>query len=283
MRRAAARRSRHGDSAGVQGGLPFRYTSTGPVRARVLVNSIPGPTHQSIWNTYGRSAGRPIPTLVVWAHTATPGGRERSTSQRDGQYPRDGSRDRREARAGPAEADYRFATWDAEEWGSSGYGVCRGRFGASRVARWHTSTRMCPSGDRASAAAARPHCVPCCAMSQRHRRSSARKIYSVWRAASPVADTLEPAREIRAADRISRGSTTILHSASRLGIRRAGRVYHPRTTRSNGCRDRRSGFAGMRSAARVGAALALRLANGRAALRYAEFARRLGHVRRCSV
>jgi N-acetylated-alpha-linked acidic dipeptidase len=108
-----------------QGGLPFRYhVGPGPVRARLHVaTDVATRAYKTIWNTYGTIRGSDFPNeiVVIGAH-------------RDGWGP--GAADNvsgtvsvleaaravaAEAKAGrPPRRTVVFATWDAEEWGLIG-------------------------------------------------------------------------------------------------------------------------------------------------------------------
>lgn len=110
---------------GWQGGLPFRYhIGPGPVRARVLVRDDRNETpYKTVWNTLGTIHGTDFPNevIVIGAHRDAwgPGAQDNvsgtvsvlEAARAVGELVRQGVRPRR---------TLIFGTWDAEEWGIIG-------------------------------------------------------------------------------------------------------------------------------------------------------------------
>lgn len=111
--------------AGWQGGLPFRYhVGPGPVRARVAIATDTATrAYKTIWNTYGTVRGSELPDelVIIGAHRDSwgPGAADNvsgtvsvlEAARAVMEQVRRGERPRR---------TLVFATWDAEEWGLIG-------------------------------------------------------------------------------------------------------------------------------------------------------------------
>jgi N-acetylated-alpha-linked acidic dipeptidase len=273
-----------------QGGLPFRYhVGPGPVRARVLVRLDTGSNAiKSIWNTYGTIRGTSYPDqlVVLGAHRDSwgPGAVDDvsgtvsvlETARAIAEEARAGRRPKR---------TIVFATWDAEEWGLIGSTEYveddSARLTSGAVAYLNQDVAVGgPSFGGGGSPSLRA--VLRDVTKGIDDPSGRGTIYSVWRAASPVADTLEPAMGDPG------GGSDFAGFYNHLGIPHLdwgfggpGGVYHSAyDTFEWMSRFGDPGFRRHAAAARIGAALALRLANADVLpYDYAEFARTIkAHV-----
>ena len=273
-----------------QGGLAFRYhAGPGPVRARVRVttDAATGGGFKTVWNTFGtiRGSEQPDELVIVGAH-------------RDGWGPGAGDNVSgtasvleaaravmEEARAGrPPKRTLVFATWDAEEWGlvgSSEY-VEEDSLRLSRHLVAYLNQDVAASGPNFGGGGS----PSLRAVLRDVTRgvpdpSGGGSVYAVWRAraglpAAGVADSAEPAMGDPG------GGSDFAGFYNHLGVPHAdwgfggvGGVYHSQYDSFDWMR--RFGDPGFRyhaAAARVNAALLLRLANADVLpYDYVEFAR----------
>ena len=266
---------RHLGGAGIpqtwQGGLPFRYhVGPGPVRARVAVTTDAATAaYKTIWNTFGTVRGSEFPDEIVMigGHRDAwgPGAADNvsgtvsvlEAARVVAEQLRAGNRPKR---------TIVFATWDAEEWGLVGSteyveeDSLRLQQGGVAYLNQDVAAQGASFGGGGSPSlrsvlrdVARGVDDP----------SGKGSVYAVWRARSGVADSLEPPMGnpgggsdfagfynhlgIPIADWGFGGSSGVYHSAYDS--------YHWMRTFGD------SGYAYHASAARVGAAIALRLAN----------------------
>jgi len=269
---------------GWQGGMPFTYhVGPGPVVARVAVATDTATAAlKPIWNTFGtiRGAERPDEIVMIGAHRDAwgPGAADNVSGVVSVLEAARAITDQVKAGMRPKRTIV-FATWDAEEWGLIGsteyveddsLRLLRGgvaylnqdvaaqgmRFGAGGSPSLRSTLR-----DVARA-------VP--------DPSGAGSVYAVWRRATVVSDTLEPPMGDPG------GGSDFAGFYNHLGIPHAdwgfggsGGVYH--STYDSYAWMTRFGDPGFRyhaAAARVGAALLLRLANADVLpYDYVEFAR----------
>jgi N-acetylated-alpha-linked acidic dipeptidase len=267
-----------------QGALPFRYhIGPGPVRARVLVrldtttNAI-----KSIWNTYGTIRGTQYPDqlVILGAHRDAWGPGAADDVSGTVSILEAARAIAEEARAGRRpKRTIMFATWDAEEWGLIGSTEYveedAARLTSGGVAYLNQDVAAqgpnFGSGGSPSLRATLRDVVK--AIDDPSGRGS---IYSVWRAARVASDTTEPAMSDPG------GGSDFAGFYNHLGIPHLdwgfggpGGVYHSAyDTHEWMSRFGDPGFRHHAAAARVGAALALRLANADVLpYDYAEFAR----------
>jgi N-acetylated-alpha-linked acidic dipeptidase len=267
-----------------QGGLPFRYhVGPGPVRARVLVRLDTATSAlKSIWNTYGTIRGTEYPNelVILGAHRDAWGPGAADDVSGTVSILEAARAIAAEARAGRRpKRTIIFATWDAEEWGLIG----------STEYVEEDSARLTNGGVaylNQDVAAQGPNFGGGGSPSLRATfrdvvkgiddPSGRGSIYSVWRAARAVADTAEPPMGDPG------GGSDFAGFYNHLGIPHIdwgfggpGGVYHSAyDTYEWMSRFGDPGFRHHAAAARVGAAMALRLANADVLpYDYVEFAR----------
>jgi N-acetylated-alpha-linked acidic dipeptidase len=267
-----------------QGGLPFRYhIGPGPVRARVLValdtaaNAI-----KQIWNTYGTIRGTTFPDelVILGAHRDSwgPGAADDisgtvsvlETARAIAEEVRAGRRPKR---------TIVFATWDAEEWGLIGsteyveQDAARLTSGAVAYLNQDVAAQgpNFSSGGSPSLRATMRDIVK--RIEDPSRRGS---IYAAWRTRTGVAEDVEPPMGDPG------GGSDFAGFYNHLGIPHLdwgfggpGGVYHSAyDTHHWMARFGDPGFRYHAAAARIAAALALRLANADVLpYDYVEFAR----------
>jgi len=265
-----------------QGGLPFRYhVGPGPVQARVQVTNDSQP-RKTIWDTFGTVRGSEFPdeVIVIGAH-------------RDGWGP--GAADNvsgtvsvLEAARAVAEQVKRgarpkrtivFATWDAEEWGligSTEY-VEEDSLRLARGGVAYLNQDVAAQGPRFGGGGSPSLRATLRDVARAVADPSGKgSVYAVWRAQSGVADSAEPAMGDPG------GGSDFAGFYNHLGIPHSdwgfggpGGVYH------SAYDDYRwmstfgdTGFVYHAAAARIGAAMLLRLANADVLpYDYVEFAR----------
>jgi N-acetylated-alpha-linked acidic dipeptidase len=267
-----------------QGGLPFRYhIGPGPVRARVLV-ALDSASHaiKQIWNTYGTIRGTTYPDelVILGAHRDSwgPGAADDvsgtvsvlETARAIAEEVRAGRRPKR---------TIIFVTWDAEEWGLIGSTEYveqdSARLTSGAVAYLNQDVAAqgpnFGSGGSPSLRATMRDIVK--AVADPAGRSS---IYMAWRASTAVADSVEPPMGDPG------GGSDFAGFYNHLGIPHLdwgfggpGGVYHSAyDTHRWMSRFGDPGFRYHTAAARIAAALALRLANADVLpYDYVEFAR----------
>jgi N-acetylated-alpha-linked acidic dipeptidase len=267
-----------------QGGLPFRYhVGPGPVRARVLVRlDTATSAMKSIWNTYGTIRGTDYPDqlVILGAHRDAWGPGAADDVSGTVSILEAARAIAEEARAGRRpKRTIIFATWDAEEWGLIGSTEYveedAARLTSGGVAYLNQDVAAqgpnFGSGGSPSLRATLRDVVK--GIDDPSGRGS---IYSVWRAARAVADTAEPSMGDPG------GGSDFAGFYNHLGIPHIdwgfggpGGVYHSAyDTYEWMSRFGDPGFRRHAAAARVGAAMALRLANADVLpYDYAEFAR----------
>jgi N-acetylated-alpha-linked acidic dipeptidase len=267
-----------------QGGLPFRYhVGPGPVRARVLVRlDTATRAIKPIWNTFGviRGAVYPDQLVIVGAHRDSwgPGAVDDvsgtvsilEAARAIAEEAREGRRPKR---------TIVFATWDAEEWGLIGsteyveQDAARLTRGAVAYLNQDVAAQgpNFGGGGSPSLRAALRDVVK--GIDDPSGRGT---IYSVWRTTGAVADTAEPSMGDPG------GGSDFAGFYNHLGIPHLdwgfggpGGVYHSAyDTFEWMTRFGDPGFQRHAAAARIGATLALRLANADVLpYDYAEFAR----------
>ena len=267
-----------------QGGLPFRYhIGPGPVRARVLVALDTATSAiKQIWNTYGTIRGTTYPDqlIILGAHRDSwgPGAADDvsgtvsvlETARAIAEEARAGRRPKR---------TIVFATWDAEEWGLIGSTEYveqdSARLTSGAVAYLNQDVAAqgpnFSSGGSPSLRAAMRDIVKL--VEDPAGRGS---IYMAWRANAAVADTVEPPMGDPG------GGSDFAGFYNHLGIPHLdwgfggpGGVYHSAyDTHRWMSRFGDPGFRYHAAAARIAAALALRLANADVLpYDYVEFAR----------
>ena len=267
-----------------QGGLPFRYhVGPGPVRARVLVRLDTATSAvKSIWNTYGTIRGTEYPDqfVILGAHRDAWGPGAVDDVSGTVSVLEAARAIAEEARAGRRpKRTIIFATWDAEEWGLIGSTEYveedAARLTSGGVAYLNQDVAAqgpnFGSGGSPSLRATLRDVVK--GIDDPSGRGS---IYAMWRAAQAVADTTEPSMGDPG------GGSDFAGFYNHLGIPHLdwgfggpGGVYHSAyDTHAWMSRFGDPGFRHHAAAARVGAALALRLANADVLpYDYAEFAR----------
>ena len=267
-----------------QGGLPFRYhIGPGPVRARVLVrldtatNAI-----KSIWNTFGviRGATYPDQLVILGAHRDSWGPGAVDDISGTVSILEAARAIAEEARAGRRpKRTIVFATWDAEEWGLIGsteyveQDSARLTSGAVAYLNQDVAAQGPSFGGGGSPSL---RAVLRDVVKGIDDPSGRGTIYAAWRAASAVADTAEPAMGDPG------GGSDFAGFYNHLGIPHLdwgfggpGGAYHSAyDTFEWMSRFGDPGFHRHAAAARIGATLALRLANADVLpYDYAEFAR----------
>jgi N-acetylated-alpha-linked acidic dipeptidase len=254
-----------------QGGLPFRYhIGPGPVRARALVRlDTAANAVKSIWNTYGTIRGTEYPEqlVILGAHRDAWGPGASDDVSGTVSVLEAARAVAEEARAGRRpKRTIVFATWDAEEWGLIG----------STEYVEEDSARLTRGGVaylNQDVAAQGPNFGGGGSPSLRATLrdvvkvvddpSGGGSIYSVWRASRAVGDTAEPAMGDPG------GGSDFAGFYNHLGIPHVdwgfggpGGVYHSAyDTHDWMSRFGDPGFHRHAAAARVGAVIALRLAN----------------------
>jgi N-acetylated-alpha-linked acidic dipeptidase len=267
-----------------QGGLPFRYhVGPGPVRARVLVrldtatNAI-----KSIWNTLGTIRGTTYPDqlVILGAHRDSWGPGAVDDVSGTVSVLEAARAIAEEARAGRRpKRTIVFATWDAEEWGLIGstefveQDSARLTSGGVAYLNLDVAAQGSTFGSGGSPSL---RAVLRDVLKGIDDPSGRGSIYAVWRAAAAVADTAEPEMGDPG------GGSDFAGFYNHLGIPHLdwgfggpGGIYHSAyDTFEWMARFGDPGFVRHAAAARVGAALALRLANADVVpYDYAEFAR----------
>jgi N-acetylated-alpha-linked acidic dipeptidase len=267
-----------------QGGLPFRYhIGPGPVRARVLVRLDTATSAiKSIWNTYGTIRGTEYPDqlVILGAHRDAWGPGATDDVSGTVSVLEAARAVAEEARAGRRpKRTIIFATWDAEEWGLIG----------STEYVEEDSARLTRGGVaylNQDVAAQGPNFGSGGSPSLRatlrdvvkgiNAPSGRGSIYSAWRVSQAVADTVEPTMGDPG------GGSDFAGFYNHLGIPHIdwgfggpGGVYHSAyDTHEWMSRFGDPGFHRHAAAARVGAVMALRLANADVLpYDYVEFAR----------
>ena len=275
---------------GWQGGLGFRYhVGPGPVRARVQVRDDRDTRpYKPIWNTLGtiRGSERPDEIIVIGAHrdSWSPGTADNisgttsvlEAARTVAELARAGQRPRR---------TIVFATWDAEEWGLLGstehveddsLRLVRGGVAYLNQDVAAQGVRFGGGGSPSLRATLRDvaRAVP-----DPNGRGS---VYAEWRRQSAVADSAEPAMGDPG------GGSDFAGFYNHLGIPHAdwgfggaGGIYHSQYDGQAWMRRfGDSSYAYHAAAARIAAAMALRLANAEVLpYDYVEFARTMtGHV-----
>jgi N-acetylated-alpha-linked acidic dipeptidase len=267
-----------------QGGLPFRYhVGPGPVRARVLVRLDTATNAlKSIWNTLGTIRGTTYPDqlVILGAHRDSwgPGAVDDisgtvsvlEAARAIAEEARAGRRPRR---------TIVFATWDAEEWGLIGStefveeDAARLTSGGIAYLNLDVAAQGPSFGGGGSPSL---RAVLRDVLKGIDDPSGKGSIYAVWRAAASVPDTVEPAMGDPG------GGSDFAGFYNHLGIPHLdwgfggpGGIYHSAyDTFEWMVRFGDPGFVRHAAAARIGAALALRLANADVLpYDYAEFAR----------
>jgi N-acetylated-alpha-linked acidic dipeptidase len=267
-----------------QGGLPFRYhIGSGPVRARVLVRLDTAISAiKSIWNTYGTIRGTQYPEqlVILGAHRDAWGPGAADDVSGTVSILEAARAIAEEARAGRRpKRTIIFATWDAEEWGLIGSteyveeDAARLTSGAIAYLNQDVAAQgpNFGSGGSPSLRATLRDVVK--TVDDPSGRGS---IYSAWRLARATSDTTEPAMGDPG------GGSDFAGFYNHLGIPHLdwgfggpGGVYHSAfDTHDWMSRFGDPGFRRHAAAARVGAVLALRLANADVLpYDYVEFAR----------
>lgn len=268
---------------GWQGGLPFRYhVGPGPVRARVVVASDSATSpYKTIWNTFGvvRGAELPDELVVIGAHRDAWGaGAVDNVS---------GTVSVLEAARAVAEqlrAGHRprrtivFATWDAEEWGLIGSTehVEDDRERLLRGGVAYLNQDVTASGERFGGGGT-PSLRPVLRDVTRRvpHPGGGGSIYEVWRAGAGVAAGAEPPMGDPG------GGSDFAGFYNHLGIPHSdwgfggpSGIYHSAYDTPAWMERFGPGYAFHAAAGRVGAAMALRLANAELLpYDYVEFAR----------
>jgi N-acetylated-alpha-linked acidic dipeptidase len=267
-----------------QGGLPFRYhVGPGPVRARVLVRLDTATSAiKSIWNTFGTIRGTTYPDqlVILGAHRDAWGPGAVDDVSGTVSVLEAARAIAEEARAGRRpKRTIVFATWDAEEWGLIGSTEYveedAARLTSGGVAYLNQDVAAqgptFGSGGSPSLRAVLRDVVKAIDDPSGHGT-----VYSQWRTAAAVPDTAEPSMGDPG------GGSDFAGFYNHLGIPHLdwgfggpGGVYHSAyDTFEWMSRFGDPGFRRHAAAARIGAALALRLANADVLpYDYAEFAR----------
>lgn len=267
-----------------QGGLPFRYhVGPGPVRARVLVRLDTATSAiKSIWNTFGTIRGTAYPDqlVILGAHRDAWGPGAVDDVSGTVSILEAARAIAEEARAGRRpKRTIVFATWDAEEWGLIGSTEYveedAARLTSGAVA--YLNQDVAAQGPRfGSGGSPSLRAVLRDVVKAIDDPSGRGTIYSEWRTAAAVADTAEPAMGDPG------GGSDFAGFYNHLGIPHLdwgfggpGGVYHSAyDTFEWMSRFGDPGFRRHAAAARIGASLALRLANADVLpYDYAEFAR----------
>ena len=269
-----------------QGGLPFRYhVGPGPVQARVLVRlDTAANATKSIWNTYGVIRGTQYPEqlVILGAHRDAWGPGAADDVSGTVSVLEAARAIAEEARAGRRpKRTIVFATWDAEEWGligSTEYVEDDARRLTSGAVAYLNQDVAAQGPAFGGGGSPSLRAILRDVVRIIEDPSGRGTIYDQWRAASAVADTLEPPMGDPG------GGSDFAGFYNHLGIPHLdwgfggpGGVYHSAyDTHQWMSRFGDPGFRRHAAAARVGVALALRLANADVLpYDYAEFARTL--------
>lgn len=273
-----------------QGGLPFRYhVGPGPVRGRVVVRLDTGDAAvKSIWNTLGtiRGSTHPDQLVIIGAHRDSWGPGAVDDVSGTVSVLEAARAIAEEVRAGRRpKRTIVFATWDAEEWGLIGSTEFveqdAARLTSGGVAYLNQDVAV---GGASFGAGGSPslRAVLRDVVKGIDDPSGRGTIYAAWRAAAGVADTAQPGMGDPG------GGSDFAGFYNHLGIPHLdwgfggpGGVYHSAyDTFEWMSRFGDPGFRRHAAAARVGATLALRLANADVLpYDYAEFARTMkSHV-----
>ena len=269
-----------------QGGLPFRYhIGPGPVHARVLVRlDTAASAIKSIWNTYGVIRGTEYPDqlVILGAHRDAWGPGASDDVSGTVSVLEAARTIAEEARAGRRpKRTIVFATWDAEEWGligSTEYVEDDARRLTSGAVAYLNQDVAAQGPDFGGGGSPSLRATLRDVAKMIDDPSGRGTIYEQWRAASAVADTAEPPMGDPG------GGSDFAGFYNHLGIPHLdwgfggpGGVYHSAyDTHEWMSRFGDPGFRRHAAAARIGAALALRLANADVfPYDYAEFARTL--------
>jgi N-acetylated-alpha-linked acidic dipeptidase len=273
-----------------QGGLPFRYhIGPGPVRARVLVKRDTGDAAiKTIWNTLGTIRGSTYPDqlIVLGAHRDAWGPGAVDDVSGTVSILETARAVVEEARAGRRpKRTIVFATWDAEEWGLIGSTEYveqeAARLTSGAVAYLNQDVAV---GGASFGAGGSPslRAVLRDVVKGIDDPSGRGTLYAAWRTDARVTDTVQPSMGDPG------GGSDFAGFYNHLGIPHLdwgfggpGGVYHSAyDTFEWMSRFGDPGFRRHAAAARVGATLALRLANADVLpYDYAEFARTIkGHV-----
>jgi N-acetylated-alpha-linked acidic dipeptidase len=267
-----------------QGGLPFRYhLGPGPVRARVVVRLDTATSAiKSIWNTFGTIRGTTYPDqlVILGAHRDAWGPGAVDDVSGTVSVLEAARAIAAEARAGRRpKRTIVFATWDAEEWGLIGSteyveeDAARLTSGAVAYLNQDVAAQGPTFGSGGSPSL---RAVLRDVVKGIDDPSGRGTIYSEWRRAAAVADTAEPSMGDPG------GGSDFAGFYNHLGIPHLdwgfggpGGVYHSAyDTYEWMSRFGDPGFRRHAAAARIGASLALRLANADVLpYDYAEFAR----------
>ena len=267
-----------------QGGLPFRYhVGPGPVRARVLVRLDTATSAiKSIWNTFGTIRGTTYPDqlVILGAHRDAWGPGAVDDVSGTVSILEAARAIAEEARAGRRpKRTIVFATWDAEEWGLIGSteyvedDAARLTSGAVAYLNQDVAAQGPTFGGGGSPSL---RAVLRDVVKSIDDPSGRGSIYSQWRTAAALPDTAEPAMGDPG------GGSDFAGFYNHLGIPHLdwgfggpGGIYHSAyDTFEWMSRFGDPGFRRHAAAARIGASLALRLANADVLpYDYAEFAR----------
>lgn len=261
----------HGVPQAWQGGLPFRYhIGPGPVRARVLVRDDRSTNAtKKIWNTLGIVRGSEFPDelIVLGAHRDawSPGSADNvsgtvsilESARAVAEQLRQGWRPRR---------TLVFATWDAEEWGLVGSveHVEQDSLALMRGGVAYLNQDVAAQGVRFGAGGSPSLRSTLRDVAAHVQDPNGRgSVYAEWRRASGVPDTAEPAMGDPG------GGSDFAGFYNRLGIPHAdwgfggpGGIYHSQYDGPEWMGEfGDSTYAYHAAAARIAAAMALRLAN----------------------
>lgn len=269
---------------GWQGGLPFRYhVGPGPVRARVAIaTDTATKAYKTIWNTFGIVRGRELPDemVIIGAHRDAwgPGAADNvsgtvsvlEAARAVMEQVRKGERPRR---------TIVFATWDAEEWGligSTEY-VEDDSLRLLKGAVAYLNQDVAAQGSSFGGGGSPSLRATLRDVVRGIDDPKGGSVYSRWRAAARLAsDTLEPAMGDPGGGSDFAGFYNHLGiPISDWGFGGAGGVYHSMyDSYAWMTRFGDPGFVYHATAARVGAAMLLRLANAQVLpYDYVEYAR----------
>ena len=267
---------------GWQGGLPFRYhVGPGPVRARVQVVNDAQP-YKQIWNTFGTVRGSEYPDEIVMVGAHRDGWGAGAADNVSGTV---SVLESARAIAEQVKAGRRprrtivFATWDAEEWGlvgSSEY-VEDDSLRLLRGAVAYLNQDVAAQGSRFGGGGSPSLRATLRDVARAVRHPSGKEsVYAAWRREAGVADTAEPAMGDPG------GGSDFAGFYNHLGIPHSdwgfggpSGIYHSAyDTHRWMTRFGDPDFAYHATAARIGAAMLLRLANADVVpYDYVEFAR----------
>jgi N-acetylated-alpha-linked acidic dipeptidase len=267
---------------GWQGGLPFRYhVGPGPVRARVQVVNDAQP-YKQIWNTFGTVRGSEYPDEIVMVGAHRDGWGAGAADNVSGTV---SVLEAARAIAEQVKAGRRprrtivFATWDAEEWGlvgSSEY-VEDDSLRLLRGAVAYLNQDVAAQGSRFGGGGSPSLRATLRDVARAVRHPSGKEsVYAAWRREAGVADTAEPAMGDPG------GGSDFAGFYNHLGIPHSdwgfggpSGIYHSAyDTHRWMARFGDPDFAYHATAARIGAAMLLRLANADVVpYDYVEFAR----------